>query len=148
MKTKKISFTLIVTALVLCLVSVIFCAAAINKTRVGLNKAAGNSGNVITADASNPKLIGAMEKKERDKRDTVRLNKNDGAKTVTVSGGRYTFTLSYNNELVIKNLNIDGKEMFGAGDGIYVTAKTAGGLSCSRAGRTTSTPRSTTGSTG
>ena len=128
MKTKKISFTLIVTALVLCLVSVIFCAAAINKTRVGLNKAAGNSGNVITADASNPKLIGAMEKKERDKRDTVSLNKNDGAKTVTVSGGRYTFTLSYNNELVIKNLNIDGKEMFGAGDGIYVTAKTAGGL--------------------
>lgn len=129
MKSKKLTaWIALALAFVLCLMSVIFCITAINDSRVGsvISTDPGtppSDDSLITADKTQPQLLGAIESKERPARTSVECEQDEAAKTVTVSGARYALQLSYANEFRISSLNIDGKEMFGENDGIYTSVK-------------------------
>lgn len=136
MKSKKLTqWIALALAFVLCLTSVIFCAIAINDSRTGTVLSSGGEEETpppeeekttLTADKVEPQLIDAIESWERPVRTSVELVQDEDAKTVTVSGARYALELSYAKAFRITSLNVDGKEMFGANDGIYTSVKVGG----------------------
>lgn len=135
--TKKLTKWLaLVLVAVLSLTSIIMSAIALKQSRqvfqYGGSQIDGGEDSVLTADKTQPQLYGAIESKDRQSRNTVEVDHDEEQKTMRVTGGRYAFTLTYDDQFNIDTLNVDGKELFAEGDGIYTSLKAADGVHTSK----------------
>ena len=127
MTKRMTAIVTLILAVVLGVTSAIFAGVGLRSSRVGTTTAEKPSeDDVLTADKTVPELMGAIEEKERESRSEVTVHEDASAKTVSVTGGRYSFRVSYGSGFLIDSLAVDGKELLSEHDGIYTSIKADG----------------------
>lgn len=122
----------LVLAIVLGVASMVTAGIGLRSSRVGTTASGGSPGGedeILRADATVPELIGAIGKKERQSASAVTVEQDAEAETVSVTGGRYAFRLSYGKGFLIDSLAVDGKELLSENNGIYTSVKVNGRVS-------------------
>ena len=127
MTKRMTAIVTLILAVVLGVTSAIFAGVGLRSSRVGTTTAEKPSeDDVLTADKTVPELMGAIEEKERESRSEVTVHEDASAKTVSVTGGRYSFRVSYGSGFLIDSLVVDGKELLSEHDGICTSIKADG----------------------